>query len=260
MSYPPPDIFSLQSVYYDNIWRPCSGNFPLFQDSRQLRHWPRSVSSNWAAWQASILELSPQQLSQPTLTLEGAAQRQSAVSDSTILDSAGSAQTRAIPTVARPIFLATMIGHVKTIQKLMPACFRSNCRYIWRIFNEMRKAISCYFRPTRAHFKCRTPIFVTRITGYVKTIQNHMLACFRSKNWFAWTILRNWPPWYFSVVTLPSSFENASITILDTQSFMETSLPADELSNALSLEILAHFFIEIWAKCHTPLTSPDPTD
>jgi len=26
---------------------------------------------------------------------------------------------------------------------------------------------------------------------------------------------------------------------------METSLPADELSNALSLEILAHFFIEI---------------
>ena len=137
MSYPPPDIFSLQSVYYDNIWRPCSGNFPLFQDSRQLRHWPRSVSSNWAAWQASILELSPQQLSQPTLTLEGAAQRQSAVSDSTILDSAGSAQTRAIPTVARPIFLATMIGHVKTIQKLMLACFRSNYRSIWRTFNEM---------------------------------------------------------------------------------------------------------------------------
>jgi len=26
---------------------------------------------------------------------------------------------------------------------------------------------------------------------------------------------------------------------------MEMSLPADELSNALSLEILAHFFIEI---------------
>ena len=50
---------------------------------------------------------------------------------------------------------------------------------------------------------------------------------------------------YFSVVTLPSSSENASITILDAQSFMETSLPADELSNALSLEILAHFFIEI---------------
>ena len=106
---------------------------------------------------SSILELPPQQLSLPTLTLEGAAQRQSAVSDSPILDSAGSAQPRAIPTVARPIFLATMIGHVKTIQKLMPACFRSNCRYIWRIFNEMRKAISCYFRPTRAHFKCRTP-------------------------------------------------------------------------------------------------------
>ena len=131
---------------------------------------------------SSILELPPQQLSQPTLTLEGAAQRQSAVSDSTILDSAGSAQTRAIPTVARPIFLAKIIGHVKTIQKLMPACFRSNCRSIWRIFNEMHKASSCYFRPTRAHFKCRTPIFVTRITGYVKTIQNHMLACFRSKN------------------------------------------------------------------------------
>ena len=132
-------------------------HYSKIQDSRQLRHWPRSVSSNWAAWQASILELSPQQLSQPTLTLEGAAQRQSAVSDSTILDSAGSAQTRAIPTVARPIFLATMIGHVKTIQKLMPACFRSNCRSIWRIFNEMHKASSCYFRPTRAQFKWRTP-------------------------------------------------------------------------------------------------------
>ena len=81
--------------------------------------------------------------------------------------------------------------------------------------------------------------------GRVKTIQNYMLACFRSKIWFAWIIFRNWSPWYFSVDTLPSSSENASITILDTQSFMETSLPADELSNALSLEILAHFFIEI---------------
>ena len=88
-------------------------------------------------------------------------------------------------------------------------------------------------------------IFGTRMIGCVKTIQNYLFACFRSKNWFAWIIFRNWPPWYFSVVTLPSSFENASITILDTQSFMETSLPADELSNALSLEILAHFFIEI---------------
>ena len=88
-------------------------------------------------------------------------------------------------------------------------------------------------------------IFGTRMIGCVKTIQNRMLACFRSKNWFAWIIFRNWPPWYFSVVTLPSSSENASITILDTQSFMEMSLPADKLSNALSLEILAHFFIEI---------------
>ena len=88
-------------------------------------------------------------------------------------------------------------------------------------------------------------IFGTRMIGCVKTIQNCMLACFRSKNWFAWIIFRNWQPWYFSVVTLPSSSKNASMTILDTQSFMETSLPADELSNALSLEILAHFFIEI---------------
>ena len=88
-------------------------------------------------------------------------------------------------------------------------------------------------------------IFGTRMVGCVKTIQNYMLAFFRSKNWFAWIIFRNWPPWYFSVVTLPSSFENASITILDTQSFMETSIPADELSNALSLEVLLHFFIEI---------------
>ena len=88
-------------------------------------------------------------------------------------------------------------------------------------------------------------IFGTRMIGCVKMIQNYLLACFRSKNWFAWIIFRNWPPWCFSVVALPSSSKNASITILDTQSFMETSLPADELSNALSLEILAHFFIEI---------------
>ena len=88
-------------------------------------------------------------------------------------------------------------------------------------------------------------IFGTRTIGCVETIQNYILACFRSKNWFAWITFRNWPPWYFSVVTLPSSFKNASITILDTQSFMETSLPADELSNALSLETFAHFFIEI---------------
>ena len=32
-------------------------------------------------------------------------------------------------------------------------------------------------------------IFGTRMIGCVKTIQNHMLACFRSKNWFAWRIL-----------------------------------------------------------------------
>ena len=38
---------------------------------------------------------------------------------------------------------------------------------------------------------------------------------------------------------------------------METSLAADELSNALSLANLAHFFIEIWAKSDTHLTSPD---
>ena len=88
-------------------------------------------------------------------------------------------------------------------------------------------------------------IFGTRMIGCVKTIQNHMLACFRSKNRFAWVNFRNLPPLYFSVVTLPSSSENASIAVLDTQSFMETSLPAAELSNALSLEILVHFFIEI---------------
>ena len=42
-----------------------------------------------------------------------------------------------VPTVVRPIFVAMMIGHVKTIQKLMLACFRSNYRSIWRTFNEM---------------------------------------------------------------------------------------------------------------------------
>ena len=120
-----------------------------------------------------------------------------------------------VPTVVRPIFVAMMIGHVKTIQKLMLACFRSNYRSIWRTFNEMnhngkfmlfssnagafqvshaqssipvwqdmlrRFRITCLlvsdriiglsgelltgcvtmpspycFRPTRAHFKCRTP-------------------------------------------------------------------------------------------------------
>ena len=42
-----------------------------------------------------------------------------------------------VPTVARPIFVAMMIGHVKTIQKLMLACFRSKYRSTWRTFNEM---------------------------------------------------------------------------------------------------------------------------
>ena len=59
-----------------------------------------------------------------------------------------------VPTIARPIFDALMIGHVKTIQKLMFACFRSDYRSIWRTFNGMRHhAMSILFSSNAGAFQ-----------------------------------------------------------------------------------------------------------
>ena len=41
---------------------------------------------------------------------------------------------------------------------------------------------------TWAYSTAARPIFVAMIKGYVMIILNHMLSCFRSKNWFAWRI------------------------------------------------------------------------
>ena len=41
---------------------------------------------------------------------------------------------------------------------------------------------------TWAYSTTARPIFVAMVKGYVMIILNHMLSCFRSKNWFAWRI------------------------------------------------------------------------
>ena len=50
----------------------------------------------------------------------------------------GSAHTRAIPSVARQIFVARMKGYVMTILKHMLSCFRSNYKSKERGFEKIR--------------------------------------------------------------------------------------------------------------------------
>ena len=57
-----------------------------------------------------------------------------------------SAQTRAIPSVARPIFVARMKGHIMTILNHMLSCFRSNYRSMESGFKKyVISAESCCF-------------------------------------------------------------------------------------------------------------------
>ena len=58
----------------------------------------------------------------------------------------GSAHTRAIPSVARPIFVARMKGHIMTILNHMLSCFRSNYRSMESGFKKyVISAESCCF-------------------------------------------------------------------------------------------------------------------
>ena len=57
-----------------------------------------------------------------------------------------SAQTRAIPSVARPIFVARMKGYVMTILNYMLSCFRSNYRSTESGLKKyVMNAKSCFF-------------------------------------------------------------------------------------------------------------------
>ena len=63
-----------------------------------------------------------------------------------------------IPSVARPIFVTMMKECVQAIQNHMLSCFRSKNWCVWTIFIKcISMARACCFRPTQAHFRCRTP-------------------------------------------------------------------------------------------------------
>ena len=113
-----------------------------------------------------------------------------------------SAQTRAIPSVARPIFVARMKGYVMTILNQMLSCFRSNYRSTESGLKKyvMRQNLVALAQ-TWAYSTAARPIFVAMMKVYIKTIQNHMLPYFRSKNRFAWSIFTK-----FSSMARPCCF------------------------------------------------------
>ena len=68
------------------------------------------------------------------------------------------AQHRRISGAARPSFVPRTKVYIKTIQNHMLACFRSKNWCVWTIFKKCASmARACCFRPTQAHFRCRTP-------------------------------------------------------------------------------------------------------
>ena len=94
-----------------------------------------------------------------------------------------SAQTRAIPSVARPIFVARMKEYVMTILNHMLSCFRSNYRSEEsgsKNTSPMKNLVA--LAQIWAYSTAARPIFVAMMKVYIKTIQNHMHSWLRSKN------------------------------------------------------------------------------